>query len=1745
MGECFVTVSVTSPDPIDFAIGDYLEYRGERFEINYDPTVIKKARNLSYGGAFTYDSVKFNSLSDELTRCDFLDYVKSDNLIHYSSLPKFSFFAASVQDLADRIQANLDRIYTGDKKWTVTVHDEFEGNTDVNIQMDCITVWDALGLAHSRFGANFIIRGRTITIGTAGIPVGSIFKYGKGNGLTQIERTAEQDQKIVTRLRAYGSTRNLPDRYYALLVNPIVEASIQEVQYGYEDGVTLKMANIKLPFDLVFLQSGEYIPVTINGNPYQMKPSGYPGQGEVAMTSESQKEDVKEGAMVRITEGIQTSSVPMQYKTPSGDVVPDNMAVQNLMLPGFPTSTLDPYIDSNNIGELGVREGVVYFDGSDSSLPEIFPSMEGMTAEDLEAAGISVSATGALDEVVNAEQLTDNGAPDEAGEIAKGTFTVTLKDVGFDINDYLTSETAVISMKSGMCAGRDFEIVSCEKSGNNYVLTCNRVLDDGIRLFFPYKDYNIEAGDKFVLLNITMPDVYIQAASQRLKTEAEKWLSNNDYVRYSYTPEVDNVYMARQHDDAMATDGTSLHDTLKEGDIFLFEDDDIGINGSITIDKLIIREGYGPIPQYDVVLREEKVVGALERIQNQIDSIAGGNGGGGYTSQQLEALIQTIGSTLFLSKTRPDQTNYLIKFLGGLMSDRVESTQFATGFLGSGFTLKMDENGDSYLEVDRMLVRKVATFVELLIQELRHVGGQILLTPASMKCSQVEEHDTFYRCYFETTDGKREIFNEFAVGDQARCQTFNVKDEANETLTDSGLEIEDGSGLLLMEDGSLIQQEEAETERSGSVYYWRLVVGVGDNYIDLSKTDCDSGSMAPEAGDDIVQLGNRNDVTRQTAIVLSAYGNDAPYIKMYRGIDSYNLTGKEFFSMSHSAIDIVADSFRFRTGENVKDLLEAYGDELEAQTDELEKMASDNYISPVEKTSLKQQMADIESEYLQITGDAELYDVSTTSYAAAYEKAIASLGKYTADTPEYIPVENDFQDIADYYEARQVILMLLDSAKNDYVLEVSNSVKADLKVTTDAITAEVNSVKTVVEGMNEDVSNALLDAQDAKEAAESAKSEAIAAQDRLNDWSADGVISPTEKQSLRDEISRIDADHEQIADGYSTYGLGTPSTYNTAYTNYRSVLVTLTASTPETITIPSYFETRQETYYQRRAEALSAIAAAAKSYADDAIADAEGSMTTSITNSVLNVVEGQITAEVNEATYELDQKIEENSSEITLLSNQISSKVSQSQFNSLTNRVSNCESEIEQTATNISITVKQEVADQIANMQTGRNICPSTEGGWEQGSFRETLIGNTYEESKMDTNLRIRVKNLIYIGDDTSSLAIRCNNSAYRFAVLLFDEDQLNMGESYFYTWTTERVVSVPSRCKYISVLLKTPSDGYITPSAVESAKLKVEVGDTYTDWDASTDEIKNLLLPTGIDIDARTVTVTASRFYVQTNSGTPIAVFKSVGNKPVLQAQYIDVDGLFADDLVVRGSMRSPFTYAPSSSEFDYSDNVAMISSTNGFIEPFNLPWTSDQSGRKICVANYRWGSSYSQGYGSVTAPSGKYFFEDGVQKSTLYFSRELVELLGYGDNNTFYGWIVLQRTNLMTVYKYGHPLNCLAMAKVVVNSNGSINTSSSIAAPFDGGDITVARRGTGLYRITYPSGWIKEASDLLVMATGLGQAAGITNTDGRSAIKATVNNITTSYFDIYTSDDDTCNDGSFMFFMYNMDDWISRMRE
>ena len=145
-----------------------------------------------------------------------------------------------------------------------------------------------------------------------------------------------------------------------------------------------------------------------------------------------------------------------------------------------------------------------------------------------------------------------------------------------------------------------------------------------------------------------------------------------------------------------------------------------------------------------------------------------------------------------------------------------------------------------------------------------------------------------------------------------------------------------------------------------------------------------------------------------------------------------------------------------------------------------------------------------------------------------------------------------------------------------------------------------------------------------------------------------------------------------------------------------------------------------------------------------------------------------------------------------------------------------------------------------------------------------------------------------------------------------------------------------------------------------------------------------------------------------------------------------------YQGDIYVRGGVRSPFTFLGVNGTFDndFSDNVAVYS---GSASSYSLPWTTDQSGRKVVVTNYYWNGNYSTatGYAELTAPTGKYFYEDGVQKSTLKLSREAVELLGYGDTSSFYGWIVLKRIDLGTNKRYGHQMKMLAVGRVTSKMN------------------------------------------------------------------------------------------------------------
>lgn len=203
--------------------------------------------------------------------------------------------------------------------------------------------------------------------------------------------------------------------------------------------------------------------------------------------------------------------------------------------------------------------------------------------------------------------------------------------------------------------------------------------------------------------------------------------------------------------------------------------------------------------------------------------------------------VLTLANPYFIRKDVDDEVRGIVNFKNGLK-------------LGQSARIAAMQDNGMKLTIDYLEVTKKATFTSLEIEERKSVAGQLMISAAQMMCGEVEELEDVYRCYYQTkNEGNDTIYNTWEVGDQAICQTFN---------------------------------------EWGSKYYWRLVVGVGDDYIDLSKTDCDIDSDIPSEGDRIIQLGNRNDVSRQAAQVLSAHGDNAPSLIMYNGINSYSLVDK-------------------------------------------------------------------------------------------------------------------------------------------------------------------------------------------------------------------------------------------------------------------------------------------------------------------------------------------------------------------------------------------------------------------------------------------------------------------------------------------------------------------------------------------------------------------------------------------------------------------------------------------------------------------------------------------------------------------------------------------------------------------------------------------------------------------------------------------------------------------------------------
>lgn len=476
-------------------------------------------------------------------------------------------------------------------------------------------------------------------------------------------------------------------------------------------------------------------------------------------------------------------------------------------------------------------------------------------------------------------------------------------DYGFNLFEQgLEGGTAVINMTTGNCAACEFEIgvtykdnepgrafnpVLVDSSGNlpagdfeqkvtsqtsQYVESQQNTSTNevwiavkkdnttfGVVMPNATNNYKPSVGDKFVITGIKMPKSLVLAAEKRLDEALIKYMSENNDEKFSFSVSFSRVFLAENSMLAgLLNENSRIYIKYNDKEYFMY------VNSfTCKADKNCL---------YDISVElTDKLSANVSALRSTITEIAwdiiGERMG---VSLNVSDILGRI-SRYFISKINNDTANGLITFLKGLL----------IGKNGSGITVL--ENGMSQAVVDYLYVKVKAVFDELEVKKKTYVGGEQVISHAGMKCNRVDELDDVYRCYFKEEEDGIEIENQFTPGSLAIAQECNIK-----------------TGI---------------SHHVGNRYYWRLVTAVGENYIDLSKTVCDPNveNDVPVAGDDIVGLGHKTDITRQAAIILSSVNEVSPSIIMYQGINDFTLTGK----------DVISFDFDRSTG---KARMKVYGD---------------------------------------------------------------------------------------------------------------------------------------------------------------------------------------------------------------------------------------------------------------------------------------------------------------------------------------------------------------------------------------------------------------------------------------------------------------------------------------------------------------------------------------------------------------------------------------------------------------------------------------------------------------------------------------------------------------------------------------------------------------------------------------------------------------------------------------------------
>ena len=634
------------------------------------------------------------------------------------------------------------------------------------------------------------------------------------------------------------------------------------------------------------------------------------------------------------------------------------------------------------------------------------------------------------------------------------------------------------------------------------------------------------SNDTFVILHINLPQAYITAAEHRLYEEIIKYMKLNNDEKFTFTIGFSRIFFAQNPAFlAQLNENARLLVRYKEREYTFY----------ISSFKYAMNAG-DVLPNISVELVEELTTTG-NSLQQRIDAVKQD-----ILASVGGADVLKTGLKYFLRKDTEDSANEKLTFLKG-----AKFGKYSSGPLGGGGAINVNPDGSTTAEFDFLKIRRKAEFAEITIDELKSVGGTIILSNASMRCSAVETLGDRYRCYFQKngTDG-RDIVNQFAVGDLARCQTFAT---------------------------------------THTKYYWRQVVGVGDDYIDLSVDIADENSDIPSAGDVIVQLGNATDVNRQSAQILSCYGTDAPSFIMLHSINSFSLSQKDIFG-------VVFDQ------QKKQPMLYNYGSMLMGSRDK-----SGDYIT-FDPTTGK---FFIKAQVQFAAGSSGLNSIpewnETIQNLQNQIDGVVQTWFSNDVTPEQTgePLPSkDNPSAAANYPVNTWAAGTANQHLGDLYYSNANKAYRFQKIGDSMVWSEIpdSDITKVLEAAKK----ASEDAAAAKKAAEAALEGAKAANERLSAWASDGKFSPAELTSLADELVFANSEKEKISPELQRYGIDATD-FNSAANAYIQMLQDITSATPDKdgcVPVPDNFSTVHQAYYTQRTVSLNAISIKAKEIADTA-----------------------------------------------------------------------------------------------------------------------------------------------------------------------------------------------------------------------------------------------------------------------------------------------------------------------------------------------------------------------------------------------------------------------------------------------------------------------------------------------------------------------------------------------------------------